>query len=150
MFPYFFKRKDITMKNFNCFNKEFSNGNSRPCTELHDYYKISYNEPKDGEDDSVDTLNFCFAKRKDQIDITTYRNINKIHLNYANLAKTRFWSDKKYNIVIRNDHKKKFFTFIYRLNTIICEPKPYLACLWKFLSLNQENIESIEFINIKK
>ena len=22
MFPYFFKRKDITMKNFNCFNKE--------------------------------------------------------------------------------------------------------------------------------
>ncbi len=132
---------------FTCFNKELTDGTSRPCTELLDYYKISYNEPKDGEDDSVDTLNFCFAKHKDRIEVTAYCNINKIHLNFNSLKNTKFWGNQKYNLIIHNDHKKRVISFARHMESMLMDFK-YINDLGNFLAINSDCIKSVKFINI--
>lgn len=132
---------------FICSEVKLSNGTRCSYTELLNYNRISYIPARDDQDASIDTLNFCFAKPGDKIEVISYPNISNIHLNFANLEKAIFGGNKKYNLVIHNDHKKRIISIARHINSMFNDFK-YTNDFKTFLSNNCDYIKSIKFINI--
>ena len=138
-------------RTFESVERERPDGSIQNGTLFHDACKVSYAYPYARTDiinkDDTNTLNFCFVKReRDIVEISSYPRVQYIHLNYESLKNARFWCDKQYDLIIHNDHQKKFISILNLINSAL--NSNYVNYLQYFLRRNSEHIKSIEFTNI--